>query len=261
MAPFFFRARFIGLFFACWATSAATAPADCKPSHTDEPVTVAHVHDGDTLRLTDDRRVRLIGVDTPELERNGHPAQPLAIMARDTLRAMIKPGDTIRLRYDEERIDRYGRTLAHVYLDNGASVEAQLLRQGLAATLTIPPNTGNLACYQAAEREARQRQRGIWSHPEYQPVAVTSLTGNEQGFRLVTGGVTQVSDRDGSRLIRLENRLTLRISRKYLGYFASSLPDNLAGRTVLARGQLQSDASGSELYMKIRHPSALQVIE
>ncbi|MDX1253322.1 MAG: thermonuclease family protein [Gammaproteobacteria bacterium] len=260
-APFSFRIWLAGLFFGCWAAGGAAAPTDCKPSRTDERVTVAHVHDGDTLRLADDRRVRLIGVDTPELRRDGHPAQPLAIEARDTLRAMIKPGDTLFLHYDEERYDRYGRTLAHAYLDNGASVEAQLLQEGLAATLTIPPNTGNLACYQAAEREARQRRRGIWSRPEYQPVAAASLTGHEQGFRLVTGKITQISDDNGDRLIRLEDKITLRISRKYMGYFATSLPGNLVGRAILARGQLHSDAGGSEIYIKIRHPSALQVIE
>lgn len=261
VAPFSFHIWLAGLFFGCWATTAAATSADCKPSHTDERVTVAHVHDGDTLRLTDDRRIRLIGVDTPELGRDGHPAQPLAIEARDTLRAMIKPGDTLLLRYDEERHDRYGRTLAHAYLGNGASVEAQLLQQGLAATLTIPPNTGNLACYQAAEREARQRRRGIWSRPEYQPVAATSLTGDEQGFRLVTGRVTLISNHNGDRLIRLEDKITLRINRKHLAYFTRLSPDRLQGHAILARGRLYSDAGSGELQMKIRHPSALQVTE
>ncbi len=248
---------------SCSANDAANAPttvAGCASDRIDEHVTVDHVYDGDTVRLSDGRKVRFIGIDTPEVGRNGAPSQPLASEARNALETLLGSGKAISLRYDEERQDRYGRDLAHIFLENGMSIEARLLEQGLATVLTYPPNTWNLACYQAAEQRARKAQRGIWSLPQYQPVDAASVTGDERGFRLIKGKVTRVSEDRGGLSLELSGGIRLYISRKNRHYFASSPPEGWRGRTVLVRGKLSSEGEGSSR-IHIRHPAALQVIE
>lgn len=248
---------------ACSANDAAHESATaigCASDRIDEHATVNHVYDGDTVRLSDGRKVRFIGIDTPEVGHNGAPSQPFASEARNALEALLGSGKAIGLRYDEERHDRYGRDLAHIFLENGVSIEARMLEQGLATVLTYPPNTWNLACYQATEQRARKARHGIWSLPQYQPVDAASMTGDERGFRLIKGKVTQVSEDRGGLLLALDGGMQLYISRKNRHYFANSAPGGWQGRTVLARGKLSSsDEGGPRIH--IRHPAALQVIE
>ena len=93
---------------------AATALADiCLPASIDESgVEVSGVHDGDTLRLADGRKVRLLGIDSPELGRDGRPDQAFAARAREHLRGLIEQADwRVSLSVDRDRYDRYGRLL------------------------------------------------------------------------------------------------------------------------------------------------------
>src|SRR5687768_6082587 len=77
------------------------ADAKCVPPDSAETVTVRHVHDGDTLILEDKRKLRLLGYNTPEVARRDHPAEPLAVAARERLTYWIEAGGRqIRLQYD-----------------------------------------------------------------------------------------------------------------------------------------------------------------
>ncbi len=257
---------FARVFIACCVTTLAVpcqaddASPACAVDRIDESAIVNYVYDGDTVRLSDGRKVRFIGIDTPEVGHNGAPSQPFARKAQSALETLLGSGRAISLRYDEERQDRYGRDLAHVFLESGVSIEAQMLEQGLATVLTYPPNTWNLACYQAAEQRARKARRGIWSLPQYQPVDAASVTGDGRGFRLIKGKVTQISEDRGGLSLELSGGIRLYISRKNRHYFASSPPEGWQGRTVLARGKLSSEGEGGAR-IRIRHPTALQVIE
>jgi micrococcal nuclease len=129
----------------------------------DETARVERVVDGDTIVLAGGDRVRYIGVDTPESVKPGTPVQCYA-KAASRFNARLVAGERVRLRYDAERQDRYGRTLAYVYRErDGLFVNAELVRRGFATTLTIPPNVAHADDFRRLARGARRAGRGLWS--------------------------------------------------------------------------------------------------
>lgn len=236
------------------------AGAECRSDRIDERARVAHVHDGDTLVLSDRRKVRLIGINTPELPRDGAAGQPYAHEARDALAALLESGDELGLRYDDERVDRYGRLLAHLYRGDGASIQAWLLQRGYAVAIAVPPNLGNQDCYRRAEERASRAGIGLWGLPYYQPLASAGLkaAAPEAGFRFVRGKVVRAGYGAGAVWLNLEGGLALRIARPDLRYFPDFRPHDLVGRTVIARGWL--NLGGAAPLMQIRHPASLQVV-
>ena len=128
---------------------------------------VERVIDGDTLvvRLGDrSERVRYIGVDTPETVKPNTPVQCFGPAAHD-LNAQVLggAGGALRLRFDRELRDRYGRLLAYVYrARDGLFVNAQLVRAGAARTLRIAPNTSHAVDLAALQSSARAARRGLW---------------------------------------------------------------------------------------------------
>lgn len=126
--------------------------------------TVERIVDGDTLVIAGGRRIRLIGVDTPETKDPRRPVQCFGREAAAFLASTVAPGTTIRLVGDVEQLDPYGRTLAYLYrLPDGLFVNAELLRQGFAQVLTIPPNVTHADRFVALAGEARAAGRGLWS--------------------------------------------------------------------------------------------------
>ncbi len=129
--------------------------------------TVVRVVDGDTI-IADiggvDTRVRLIGMDTPETVDPRKPVQCYGPQASKHTKSLLPPGTPVRLVRDEEAHDVYGRTLAYVYraADN-LFVDRELLADGYARTLTIPPNNAHEADLAAAQRSAQQAGKGLWS--------------------------------------------------------------------------------------------------
>ena len=127
-----------------------------------ESARVQRVVDGDTVVLAGGERVRYIGVDTPESVKPGVPVQCFAKAASHANERLIA-GEKVRLRFDAERRDRYGRLLAYVYRRrDGLWVNAALVRAGYATTLTIPPNVAHAGKFAALARRARERGRGLW---------------------------------------------------------------------------------------------------
>jgi micrococcal nuclease len=120
--------------------------------------TVLRVTDGDTIRVRLDgggvERVRYIGVDTPERGR---------CFARQATAANARLlGRRIRLEYDADRRDRYGRLLAYVRGRDGRMINAELVRGGFAVPLTVAPNVRQAARLRRLAREARLAGRGLW---------------------------------------------------------------------------------------------------
>ena len=250
---------------ACAALFVATQARaqDCPADRIDEWAQVARVIDGDTVRLRDGRSVRFIGINTPEIGRQGRPAEPFAVQARDALRGLLGTEARLGLRFGVERRDRYGRVLAHVYNADGRSLEAELLTQGLAAQIVVPPNTGKLACYRAAEHEARTAGRGVWGSI-YRPQPVAGLSKQTRGFRLISGRVTSVADSKYSVWLNFPLRagerpregVAVRIPRKDLDNFPRGFLKGLAGQAIIARGWMFEHKN--QLVMVVRHPAALE---
>ncbi len=127
--------------------------------------TVRRVIDGDTIQLSDGRLVRYIGIDAPESRHREdgqwiEDPEPFAVAATEANQAMVA-AHAVWLEYDVQRLDRYGRTLAYVYVGDRMVNEA-LVQDGFATVLTIPPNVRYAERFQAAAAEARRQGRGLW---------------------------------------------------------------------------------------------------
>jgi micrococcal nuclease len=116
--------------------------------------------DGDTLLLSGIGKVRLIGIDTPEVfgevECYGRRASAF-------VRRLLPLGTRVSYRLGPEERDRYGRALVYVWLDDGRFLNRLLLARGYAQTLTIPPNVDYADEFAAAARRARGRGLGLWA--------------------------------------------------------------------------------------------------
>jgi micrococcal nuclease len=140
-------------------TTTSTAPAQ-PPG---DVVSVTRIIDGDTLQVSGGQKVRLIGIDTPETKHPSRPVECFGAQASEHATALMGPGTDIRLVYDVEPTDRYGRTLAYVYrASDGLFVNLEMVRDGFAVTATYPPNVAHVEEFLAAEREARSNNRGLW---------------------------------------------------------------------------------------------------
>lgn len=218
-----------------------------------ETVRVRWALDGDSLRLSDRREVRMIGINAPELGHNGAADQPLAAAAHKRLDELVR-GRAVNLRYDVERFDRYGRTLAYAFLPDGRDVQEILLREGLVWFVAIAPNISARERYLSAEAKARAQRLGVWSLAEYEPIPAERLGARDTGFRLVTGTVTRVSRHQEWYTLRLAPDVELTLPHKH-GW---PLPPLLTGRHILARGWLTAYKSG--LRMRITDRSMLEVL-
>ena len=121
---------------------------------------VERVVDGDTIIVGGVGRVRLIGVDTPE---SVDPRRPVEFFGKEAgaFTRRLVDGKRVRLEYDWERTDRYGRTLAYVYLPDGTFVNAEIIRRGYGHAYTRFPFK-YLERFRQFEREARAAGHGLW---------------------------------------------------------------------------------------------------
>ncbi len=122
--------------------------------------TVTRVVDGDTIILNGRERVRLIGVDTPETVDPRRPVQYFGKEASAFTKRMVE-GKKVRLEYDQTRKDRYGRTLAYVYLEDGTFLNAEIVKQGYGHAYTRFPFR-YLEDFRRYESEARKAGKGLW---------------------------------------------------------------------------------------------------
>lgn len=144
--------RSLILWFALTATaSLATAQ---QPGRS---CVVKRVSDGDTFRCEDGRRIRLIGIDSPETEQ-----EPYGEAARQALLQRIPLHAVVRLETDVAPIDRYGRVLAYVWVGSSL-VNETMVRDGWALLYTVPPNVRYVERLAQAQKRARANGAGLWS--------------------------------------------------------------------------------------------------
>ena len=125
--------------------------------------TVRWVNDGDTIVLNSGQRVRYIGIDAPEVAHDDQKPQPYAYKARSYNKNLVMT-KKVRLEYDAERHDRYGRVLAYVFLEDGNLLNERLLQVGLAYFLYRKPNVRYNNIFLKAQHEAMRTKKGIWNH-------------------------------------------------------------------------------------------------
>tara|TARA_R110002051_G_scaffold322811_2_gene414298 strand:+ start:522 stop:992 length:471 start_codon:yes stop_codon:yes gene_type:complete len=123
--------------------------------------------DGDTFWVKmgsgKNEKIRLIGVDTPEVKWEGlTEEQPRGKKASEYVKNLLK-GKKVLLEYDVQKYDRYGRTLAYVYLEDSTFLNAHLLEMGLARLATFPPNVRYVEDFTEIQEKARENGKGLWS--------------------------------------------------------------------------------------------------
>jgi len=176
-----------GLILIMGASSCVKEPVDVQYSSDDgifrvpfgetynyADILVKRVVDGDTLELESGERVRLIGIDTPEIHESAKlhkdsqrtqqditTIQKLGRRAYEFTKKLVE-GKRVSLEFDTERYDRYKRLLAYVYLKDGTFVNAEIVKQGYASLMTFPPNIKYADLFLKLYQEARESRRGLW---------------------------------------------------------------------------------------------------
>lgn len=241
--------------------------AECG-SPASELVQVARVSDGDTLKLQDGRSVRILGVNAPEITHGKKAGQPLGKESRAAAKAFVERAKVrVRLGFESEKRDHYGRLLAHVYDTRGRSLAVEQLRAGMAMQVGVPPNIAQAKCLAKVEQTARKQNLGVWRHHYWRPLASSSMRGDETGFRLISGRVAKV-DINSAVWLELDGKLVVRIAKKDWPLFGYSQRDwqSLKGRRLEVRGWISRQSSRRSqqfkpLVMQLRSPSSLMVIE
>ncbi len=140
----------------------------------------AYVYDGDTILLQNGTRVRYIGINAPEIDHENGNDEPFAQEAKDLNRELIK-GKNITLEYDRQTRDRYKRTLAYVFIENGEMANALMVKNGLAYVESHKPNMRYRAYLIHVQRQAMQERAGIWKNLSMEEK--TPFRGNRKSFR------------------------------------------------------------------------------
>ena len=163
-----------------WTLATASTPpvvlASAAIPHRSDPVLVRAVLDGDTIDVATVGRVRLLGIDAPELAHGHGTAAPFAYEAREKLISLVLHR-WVRLETDRERLDVYNRHLAYVVREDGVFVNAELVREGLARVTARLP-LARLDELKRAEAEAQRLRHGMWGQtpPVHAPVHAPSYT-------------------------------------------------------------------------------------
>lgn len=143
-----------------------------SPNYQD--ILVRRVIDGDTIELENRQRVRLIGIDTPEMHESHKLYRDSKKTNQDinTIKALgrrayeftreLTEGKRVALEFDAEKHDKYNRLLAYVYLKDGTFINAKIVQEGFASLLTIPPNVKYADLFLRLYQEARRNKRGLW---------------------------------------------------------------------------------------------------
>lgn len=135
-------------------SSAGRSPAGIGGSATCQ---VTRIVDGDTMECGG-RKIRLLLIDTPERSQ-----APFGRQATAVLRRLAPVGGTVRLEYDVDRNDRYGRDLAYVFASDGRFVNEAIAREGYAVPSVYPPNVRYVERIRAAADAARAARVGLWA--------------------------------------------------------------------------------------------------
>ncbi len=139
-----------------------------------EDILVERAVDGDTLKLENGERVRLIGIDTPEVhesvklyrdsKKSGQDTKVIQALGRRSAKFTkeLVEGKRVRIEFDVEKQDKYKRLLGYVYLKDGTFVNAEIVKQGYASLMTYPPNIKYVDVFKKLYQEARENNRGLW---------------------------------------------------------------------------------------------------
>ncbi|MDD4913740.1 MAG: thermonuclease family protein [Methylococcales bacterium] len=222
-----------------------------------ERFTVEKVFDGDTILLADGRKVRLLGVNTPETDNRYKTAEAGGEQAKNWLRQRLE-GHSVSLQTDADLLDKYGRTLAYVFTEDQQLVNLELVKNGLATVSIFPPNLKYTAQLLAAQQQAEQSALGLWAAPEYAPQTYRNLNAaNYKGWKRITGSIQAIKQGGHSHFLQFSDQVSLQIENQYLPLFPPL--ENYLGKNLEARGWPYKSRYGYTL--PIAHPGNIRLLE
>lgn len=229
---------------------------------------VTEIVDGDTLFLDSGLKVRLSAIQAPKLPL-GRPAfkkWPLADQAKNALTDLAYRKE-VQLFYGGKERDRYDRALAQAFIDrkDGLWIQEEMLRLGWARVYTWPDTWQDSDRLYAAEREAREAERGIWGHDYYRIRSPdpNNLAQDVDSFQLVEGIITSVADVRGRIYLNFgadyKTDFTIAIAKEDRKRFKSAgfIPAELDGAYVQVRGWVEL-TNGPVIWLD--HPERLEII-
>ena len=252
---FFVSAAALLLSFLCLSV---VANPICQIKEPYKKVQIDYVIDGDTVAQSNGEKVRLIGIDTPEISRNSKPSQTYALVARDFLRSLLVRGHKYILSYGIERRDRHGRSLGYLFREDGQNLQAEILARGYATPLNIPPNILFANCYREKTNVAISKKLGLWKLKQYQERPASTLSRNDTGYRIVSGHITQISNSASSIWLKMDKYLAIRINRNNLKFLPDLKFTELQDQKIKVRGKIY--IYNKQLRMDLRHSHDLETM-
>lgn len=221
---------------------------------------VERVIDGDTIVVRHGGKVRLLGINAPEIAHRTSTAEPLGDKAHQRLQQLLE-GQRVYLEFDQRRRDPYNRLLAHVTLEDGTGINALLLHEGLARALFLQPNMRHLQHYYQVEAEAQAARRGIWSRPEFQIHSSDKARACLKHFCRLRGKVLTIERKRLYTTLQLSGKVQITIRNEYLPQFLAAGVDinQMEGRTVIVRGWM-GERDG-QLTLQLQHPLQIYSID
>jgi len=214
---------------------------------------VAKVYDGDTIVLENGERVRLLGINTPEIESRLRQGEQGGQQAKLWLQKKLQQGQ-VYLEYDQQQRDKYKRLLAHCFLADDEHLNLTIVEQGLATVTIIPPNLRYSEELISAQTQAELAQRGIWSQAKTKPRSVQQLSkANSKGWQRYLATAKEIKyGRSYIRLI-LSKNIDLRIAKANLHLFPEL--ETYLNKPLEVRGW--ASRSKQKFSILIHHPSAI----
>jgi len=232
----------------------AIASADCPNVEWDETQILKKINDGDTVTLENDRLVRFIGINTPEINyRDINQSARYALEAKALLERYIRPGDKIHLVYDKTKQDKYGRKLAYVYTKTGRNLGLLQLKAGLAHHWVIGKNDKFWRCFQDAQGQAKLRKKGVWS--DFKPLSAKRLQKSDKGYVYISGRITSIEGSSKGLKLMLDKHLSVWISGSNLKRFTNSDIGFSLHKKLLLTGKLFFSQKQAKL--TLYHPAQI----
>lgn len=217
-------------------------------------VSLKRVIDGDTLELQSGQVIRLLGINTPEVQSRYRDGEAGGEQAKQWLKEMLSQPELF-IEYDQQQRDKYDRALAHCFLPDGRYLNAMLIEQGLASLTLIPPNLRYSDQLIAAQNKAEQNKTGIWSLSEYRVKRLSELkTGkNYRGWQRIKLKLKSIKYGKKTVFLEANTHFRLAIKKKDIVYFGDV--KRYLNQTLEVRGWIHRQ--GKQFYMNVRHPSAI----
>lgn len=216
---------------------------------------VKHVFDGDTILLENGRKIRLLGINTPEVAGRNKHEEPGGEEAKRWL-AQRLGGQKIRLETDVEKKDKYDRLLAHVFTESGRHLNLELVENGLATVNIYPPNLRYTKALLQAEERAEQAGIGLWSNPYYARHPFKALP-NRKGWQRVVGTIKRIKRTRKNNYLIFSDGFSIKIAKQDQQYFSDLT--SYQGKHVEVRGWLRKSRNGHTV--RVRHPGHIKFIE